>query len=73
MIEAEAISKAHEVAQGNGWPWETPIVATRRRRGIFSRKMYWEVRSNASRRGRNAVVVIDDETGRVESSHFAPR
>jgi hypothetical protein len=73
MTEEQAVMLAAEVAKREGWPWRPPIQATLRKRSLFSRQKYWEIRSNVAMRGMNVTVSIDDATGIVEGAGFLPR
>jgi len=65
MTEGEVIERAGQVAAAEGWPWEEKICATTKKKGFFSKSLYWQIISNAPNRGRNVIVYIDDENGEV--------
>jgi hypothetical protein len=73
MTEAEAIERARQVAEAEGWPWEEPISAITKKKGLFSKLVYWQMISNGRCRGRNAIICIDDESGEVLTKGWLPR
>jgi hypothetical protein len=70
--EAEAIAKAKQVAQEQGWAWVEPAAATLRRRW-FGPGGRWEVFSNAHALGAKVRVVLDAESGEVQEKGYIPR
>jgi len=70
--EVEAIEKAKQVAQEQGWAWVEPAVATLRRRW-FGPGGTWEVSSNAGALGAKVRVVLDAESGAVREKGYIPR
>jgi hypothetical protein len=73
MTRETALELAKGEAMAREWPWEEPIDAHLTRHMVWFGRREWVVRSNMSHRGRNVTVVIDDATGKVVSSAFAPR
>jgi hypothetical protein len=73
MTDVEAIERARRVAQAEGWPWEEPISATTKKKGLFSKSLYWQIISNRRYRGMNAIICIDDDTGEVLTKGYQPR
>lgn len=74
MTEQEAIERAKQVAQEQGWGWAEPVLATLYRPWFgFGKGGKWEIFSNVQRRGGNARVVIDAETGAVLEKGYLPR
>jgi len=72
LTETEVLRIAGVTAEGQGWPWEEPVSVgftpgSRRRPGE------WEVFTNASCKGGNAIIRINDETGAVLNKGFARR
>jgi hypothetical protein len=70
--EAEAIQRARQVAQEQGWAWLEPALATLRRRW-FRPGGRWEVFSNAHALGAKVRIVIDAESGEVQEKGYLPR
>jgi hypothetical protein len=73
MTATEAIEIARKVAVGQGWPWEDPIHAMRRRRGWLSTGRFWDVLSNARSRGNNVSITIDNSDATVLNFRFLAR
>jgi hypothetical protein len=73
MTEPEAIAAAQAVAQLHGWPRQEPTTAQKDRPLLVAGPARWQVVSNARDWGCNAVVVLDDATGKVVSARFAQR
>ena len=69
----QAIEIAKTVASDENWSWHEPVSAVRKRQGLFSKDYCWEISTNVESRGCNIRVVLDDESGKVLSKHFAPR
>lgn len=72
MTEQEAVAKAQAVASARGWPWEAPVNSKRYRRFLLGSPR-WEILSNASARGLNVRILLDDATGDVLEAHYLPR
>jgi len=70
--EAGAIERAKQVAEEQGWAWETPATATLRRRW-FGPGGRWEVSSNAQARGAKVRVVLDAVSGEVLEKGYIAR
>ena len=73
MTEGEVIERARRVAEAEGWPWEEPVSAKARKKGLFSKSYYWDIISNWSGLGRNVIIYIDDDTGEVTGKGYQPR
>ena len=73
MTSDEAIRLAEAAAREEGWDWKEPVRAALRRPWLFWGEPYWEVFSNADKRGSNVRVKIEDATGRVLGKHLLPR
>jgi hypothetical protein len=71
MNESEAVEHARRIASDNGWTWLEPVDV--RRRGGWLARARWIVVSNASHRGMNVRVVLDDRSGSVLEKGFLPR
>ena len=71
MTEAEVIERG--VVEAEGWPWEKPISTITKRKGLFSRSVYWQIMSNRHYRGMNVIICIDDETGEILTKGFQCR
>lgn len=63
---------AKQEVERRGWQWQEPIQIVKRRRWLVAGPRVWEVRTNASGIGRNAVIVIDG-AGRVLKASWLPR
>jgi hypothetical protein len=72
MTREEAVNVARQLAEQNRWTWTEPVRAVRSRRWWFG-PAYWRVTSNATARGRNVIVTIDDASRKVMQAKFAPR
>lgn len=72
LSEEQAIVIARAVARDHGWTWLEPAVADWIP-GDRQDTDAWEVTSNASGRGTNVRVRIDDRTGAVLEKAFLPR
>lgn len=71
MTADEAIARARVVAGQRGWPWVEPAWAVRQRGGLLGLgRSSWRVISNARQNGDNAIVVIDERTGRTRAASF---
>jgi hypothetical protein len=73
VTEFVATEIAQRTAAERGWPWEEPVIAIHRRRGLFWGPRYWEVLSNTNYVGRNVSVAIAYTTGQVLGSGLMPR
>ena len=69
MTREEAISEARVTAEWEGWRWFEPVKATRKS-PWFSRKRYWDIRTNMGRQGDHVHIVIDDSTGEIREKHL---
>lgn len=72
ISEAEAIARAKQVAEEQGWAWVEPAHASFRAAWL-GKGGKWEVRSNAQGLGAKARVVLDGETGAVLEKGYVPR
>lgn len=73
MTKAQAMAIARREAERRGWPWEEPVFVSRERRWIVFGALRWRFMTNASYRGGNVNVTVDDGTGQVVSAGFARR
>lgn len=73
MTQAEVIERARRVAEAEGWPWEEPVSALARKKGLLSKSFYWDIMTNCNGLGRNVIIYIDDETGEVTGKGWQPR
>lgn len=73
MTRDEVIRIAHLLVEEEGWPWDEPVIITRKRRFLLFGKMSWYIRTNTECRGTNVNIEIDDKTGTVLNKHFALR
>jgi len=73
MDESEALKLARDVAAREGWPWEEPVLVQRHRTWVFFGRRWWHIMTNASNRGCNVNIHIDDDTASVTLKAFAPR
>ena len=48
MAEQEAINRARQIAQTEGWPWEDPVEVICHKKCILFGSLYWEVFTNAN-------------------------
>jgi len=66
-----------EIAKGEvdrrGWTWIEPVRVTEGRRWLVLGSVRWRVWTNSEGLGCNAVIEIDDATGRVLSAKWLPR
>lgn len=69
--EEEAIERAKETAEKNGWVWVEPIEITWRP-AWFGRKGKWAIITNARGLGAKVRIVIDNE-GQVLEQGYVPR
>ena len=74
MTRDAAIQTARTLAEQKGWPWVEPLMVEDGRRFIVFGKRFWRVTTNTRYVdiGCNVHVEMDDETGRVLSSGYAP-
>jgi hypothetical protein len=72
MTEQEAIDRAKQVAEEQGWAWVEPAHAAWRP-AWFRKGGKWEIFSNAHGLGAKARVVIDSRTGAVLEKGYVPR
>jgi len=72
MTREEAIAAARLTAEWEGWRWYEPVIATRKR-PLFSKHRFWEVRTNSHGRHCDFRIVIDEETGKVKEKRYFPR
>lgn len=72
MTKQEAVEKAQAVALARGWPWEAPVNIKRFRPFLLGSPR-WEILANASARGCNVRIILDDATGEVVEAHYLPR
>jgi len=70
--KSEIMEIAKSAVEGEGWPWEQPIMALRRRRWVFFGPVHWEIITFADHRGGNVFLMIDDKTGKVFRKSFRP-
>jgi hypothetical protein len=78
MTRDEAVAMARQIAETRGWVWHGRVAARLERRGgllarLFGPARRWHVLSNASGKGCNVCVTIDDESGEVVRASFWPR
>ena len=74
MTRDEVTQIARTAAEKEGWPWAEPLLVEDERRFILFGRRFWRVTTNSRYAdiGCNVHVQIDDETGRVLSSDYAP-
>ena len=72
MTRDEAIQAARLTAEWEGWRWYEPVRATRKK-PLFSRHSFWDIRTNYHKRRCDFQIIIDDETGKVTEKHYYPR
>ena len=72
MTRDEALQAARLTAEWEGWRWYEPVRVTRKK-PLFSKHIYWDVRTNCQRRRCDFQILIDDETGKVTEKHYYPR
>jgi hypothetical protein len=74
MTRDAAIQTARTLAGEKGWPWVEPLMVEDGRRFIVFGRRFWRVTTNSQYAdiGCNVHVQIDDQTGRVLSSDYAP-
>ncbi len=74
ITEHEAIDRAKQVAEAQGWGWAEPVLATLYRPWFgLGKGGKWEVFSNVQRVGGNVRVVIDALTGEVLEKGYNAR
>jgi hypothetical protein len=73
MARDEIIALARAVVEKEGWTWLEPVDARLVRRFGFFGGRHWRVTTNYRKRGCNARIEIDDETGTVLNKRFLPR
>ncbi|MGH7675317.1 MAG: PepSY domain-containing protein [Gemmatimonadales bacterium] len=74
MTQEEAIDRAKQVADEQGWGWAEPVMARLSRPWFgLGKGGKWEIFSNVQRRGGNVRVVIDAQTGDVLEKGYMPR
>ena len=71
MNRDEALSIARVAAEAKGWPWQEPLLVTRRRRFVFFGPVSWHITTNAMSRGGNVRIAVDDESKTVVEQGFA--
>jgi hypothetical protein len=72
ISEAEALRRAKQVAEEQGWIWVDPAMTTLRRRW-FGPGGRWEIFSNTQALGAKVRVVLDAESGDVLEKGYIPR
>jgi hypothetical protein len=72
MTKNAVIRLAQDVARNEGWPWQEPVRAVRRRQWMFG-PYVWHIRTNDSNRGMNIYLTITDKSGAVLQKGYAPR
>ena len=72
VTEQEAVERAKQTAQAEGWAWAEPAQATLQR-AWFGKGGKWVVFSNARGLGAKSRVVIDAVTGDVLEKGYVPR
>ena len=72
ITEQEAIDRAKQVAEAQGWGWAEPAYASLSRLW-FGKGGKWEIFSNARGLGTKVRVVIDAQTGAVLEKGYMPR
>ncbi len=71
MTREQAIAAARLTAEWEGWRWYEPVLATRKK-PIFSKRPFWDVRTNVRQRRCDLQILIDDDTGKVrEKTYYA--
>jgi hypothetical protein len=73
MTRDEAVRIAETVAQQKDWLWSEPIHARQYRAWFVFGSIYWDILSNANKRGCNVRITIEDATGKVVRKKFLPR
>jgi len=73
VTEIEALKVARDAATSEGWPWEEPVLVSRRRTWWFFGHQRWHIMTNTNLRGRNVNIHIDDRTATVTYKAFARR
>lgn len=71
ITELEAIKRAKETAEKNGWAWVEPIEVTWRGNWLDKRGK-WEIFTNTLALGAKVRMVIDDE-GQILEQGYIPR
>jgi len=72
ITEAEAIKRAKEAVEENGWDWVEPIEVTWRSSSWFGKRGKWEIFTNTLIIGAWVRIVIDDE-GQILEQDRVPR
>jgi hypothetical protein len=72
VTEQEAIARARQTAQAEGWAWVEPAQATLHRAWTGGGGR-WVVFSNSEGLGAKARVIIDARTGNVLEKGYVPR
>ena len=74
MTRDDAIQTARTLAEKKGWPWIEPLMVEDGRRFFMFGRRFWRVTTNSRYVdiGCNVRVQIDDDTGRVVRSEYAP-
>lgn len=72
MTEPEAVARARQVAEEEGWAWVEPALTTWRP-AWFGKGGKWEIVSNAQGLGAKVRVVLDARTGAVLEKGAVPR
>jgi len=73
MTRDEVIQRAQAVTEAEGWPWREPIHVERVQQGLIVGRSAWHVMTNATYRGGNVNIWIDDQSGDVTKKRFARR
>jgi len=69
MTRDEVIQRAHAATEAEGWPWCEPVHVQRVHYGPIA----WHVMTNATSKGGNVNIWIDDHSGAVTRKGFARR
>ena len=72
MTEEDAIGIATRYVDARGSGLMPEISAWRRKR-FFSRRPYWRVVSNVSRKGGNWLIEVDESSAAVVKAHFTKK
>ncbi len=72
MTKEEAIAAARLTAEWEGWRWYEPVRATRKK-PLFSRRPFWDVRTNVRQTHCDLQILIDDNTGQVRDKRYFSR
>jgi hypothetical protein len=73
MTESEILEVARAAVNSEGWPWAEPVMIQRYRTWPLFGRLRWHVMTNASCRGGNVNIHIDDRTASVASKELARR